>query len=53
MKKQINDLCKDCIRNILKLRMNDSCINGEWKSPYEQKIYAAKCPEGSCKHDKP
>ena len=45
-------LCKDCIRDIRNLRMNDGCIHGKWASPYEQKIFAAKCPQGSCKHDK-
>jgi hypothetical protein len=48
----ISLLCKDCIRDVRNLRMNDGCIHGVWASPYEQKIFAAKCSEGSCKHDK-
>ena len=47
-----DDFCKDCIRNIKNLRMNDNLINHEWASPYEQKMFAAKCPVGKCKYDK-
>lgn len=45
-------LCKGCIRDIKDLRMTDSCIHEEWASPHEQKMFAAKCSEGNCKHDK-
>jgi len=48
----VSSLCKGCIRDIRGLQMNDGCIHGKWASPYEQKLFAAKCPEGSCKHDK-
>jgi hypothetical protein len=44
-------LCKDCIRDMSNTKMNDGCIHGGFASPYEQKIFAAKCPEGSCRHD--
>ncbi|MBC8146955.1 MAG: hypothetical protein H8E98_03085 [Bacteroidetes bacterium] len=41
--------CKDCIRDIPNLRMNDHYTIS--MSPYKQMIFAAKCPEGKCKHD--
>jgi hypothetical protein len=51
IKVDLKDWCKGCVRDIPNLSMNDTCIDGVWASPYEQKIFAAKCPEGSCKHD--
>ncbi len=43
--------CKDCVRNIKNLKMNDGCIHRVQASPYELKVFAAKCPEGKCRHD--
>ena len=42
--------CTGCIRD-KKISINDTCIGGVWTSPHKQILYAAKCPQGSCKHD--
>lgn len=44
-----NILCIGCIRDIKNLKLNTAAVNNVWMSPFEQKLYAAKCD--NCKHD--